>query len=451
MAERTRRVAVIGGGIAGLAAAWEAIGHDGVEVEVHEAGDRFGGRIATTALPLSTGDLAVDEGADAFLARVPDALDLCRELGIETELVSPATGRAQVLAGGVLRDLPSNSVLGVPLDLDDLAATGIVSAEGLDRVGAEVGRAGAPPIADVTIGAFLTERLGAEVVDHLVGPLIGGINAGDVHELSMRAVTPQLADAAADGGSLIEALRRGRQNAPLQGPVFLAPVGGMGRLVEAVVDGCRSRGVRLSAGSSVNDLESIDADVVIVTTPAPITARLVEPVSSAAAKDLNQIAHASVVLTTFAFDHHQVPDSDHSGFLVPRDAGLTMTAASYGSNKWRHWDDGTHAVIRVSAGHAGNDRAIGLGDDALVAELLDELRAHAGITGDPVAVRLSRFRDGFAQYEVGHLDRVERIDASLRADAPRIRLAGAALRGVGVPACIRHGRDAARALLGGSA
>ena len=146
---------MVGGGIAGLAAAWEAIGHDGVEVEVHEAGDRFGGRIATSALPLTTGELTVDEGADAFLARVPDAVDLCRELGIETELVSPATGRAQVLTGGALRELPTNSVLGVPLDLDDLAATGIVSAEGLARVAAEVDLDGAPPATDVTIGSFL--------------------------------------------------------------------------------------------------------------------------------------------------------------------------------------------------------------------------------------------------------------------------------------------------------
>jgi oxygen-dependent protoporphyrinogen oxidase len=465
------RLVVVGGGIAGLAAAWEGVGRDGVEVVLVERTDRLGGKVRTSSLDLPGGPLPVDEGADAFLLRVPDALDLCRELGIDRRLVHPSTGRARVYVRGELHPFPAQHVLGVPLDADDLAATGILSPAGLAAVAAERVTGGDPPDGDVAIGPWLAGRFGRELVDHVVGPLVGGINAGDVDRLSMAAVTPQLADAAADGGSLTEALLRRRAAAPAPGPVFGAPPGGMSELVDELARQCRDRGatVLLRSGvEAVRDADravdraatvvvtdegggrrTIDADAVVVATGARPAAELVRTVSGAAARELDAIEHCTVALVTLAYDRADVGDPmDGSGFLVPRDAGLLLTAASWGSRKWAHWDDGRHVVLRVSAGHAGDDRAGELDDDELLAGLRRDLVTTMGIDAPPLVTRVARYPDGFAQYTVGHLARCDRIDAALRHDAPAVRVAGAALRGVGIPACIRQGRQAVRDLLG---
>jgi protoporphyrinogen/coproporphyrinogen III oxidase len=461
-------VVVIGGGITGLAAAWEAGGRDGVDVVVLEAEDRLGGKILSSDLDLPDGPMVVDEGADAFLARVPDAVELCRELGLQDEFTQPASGRAKVFVDGELRWFPQQHVLGVPLDPDDLAATGILSADGLAAAVAETDSDEPAPDGDVAIGPFLARHFGRELVDHVVGPLVGGINAGEVDELSLAAVTPQLAEAAADGGSLTRALQRRRAAAAPSGPVFHGLRGGTGRLVEALADACRARGVTIHTSAAVTGCvpadgrvvvgvlhgmertERIGADAVVVTTPAPAAASLVRHLSTGAASELDAVQHCSVALVTLAYRREDVPvPVDASGFLVPRDAGLLLTAASWGSTKWAHWDDGRHVILRVSAGHASDDRGVTMDDAALLAGLAADLRTTMGITAAPVTTRITRWRNGFAQYTVGHLDRVDRIEAALQRDAPTVRVAGAAMRGVGIPACIRQGRTAVRDLLDG--
>ena len=209
----------------------------GLRVTLLEAADRFGGKVRTSDVTLDDGTtMTIDEGADAFLARVPDAVQLCRELGLDGELTQPAIGRAKVYLDGELRFLPDDTVLGVPTDMEALAASGLLSEGGLATAAAELDRTDAAPDGDVAIGPFLADRFGTELVDHVVGPLIGGINAGDVDELSLTVVTPQLAEAAADGGSLSAALAGRRRAEPVTGPVFHALLGGSGRLIEALVD-----------------------------------------------------------------------------------------------------------------------------------------------------------------------------------------------------------------------
>jgi oxygen-dependent protoporphyrinogen oxidase len=463
-----RTLVVVGGGITGLAAAWEASSRPDIRVVVVEAEDRLGGKILTTDLDLPGGALTVDEGADAFLARIPDAVELCRELGLDAEFTEPASGRAKVFVDGELRWFPTQHVLGVPLDADDLAATGILGPEGLAEATAETSYDGPAPDGDVAIGPYLAQHFGRELVDHVVGPLVGGINAGEVDELSLRAVTPQLAEAAADGGSLTEALRRRRVAAPPAGPVFHGLRGGTTRLVEALAAACRDRGVTIHTSAAVvscvpgdagcyvvgvvhgqERTERITADAVVVTSPAPAAAALVRHLSTDAARELDSIEHCSVALVTLAYRREDVPvPVDASGFLVPRDSGLLLTAASWGSTKWAHWDDGHHVILRVSAGHASDDRGATLDDDALLDGLRSDLTTTMGITAAPVLTRITRWRNGFAQYTVGHLDRADRIDAGLDRDAPGVRVTGAAMRGVGIPACIRQGRTAVRDLLG---
>jgi oxygen-dependent protoporphyrinogen oxidase len=435
----SQRVAVVGGGITGLAAAYELRAQaPDAEIVVFEETDRLGGKVATTTFA----GRAIDEGADAFLARVPWGLELCQELGIDTELVSPAQQSAYVWFDEALRRLPTGLVLGVPTDLDAVAASGIVT----ERVVVQPSAAPLPPDTDIAVGALVRAQLGDAVFERLVDPLLGGINAGDGDRLSLRAAAPQLAAAAERDRDLVAALRN--QPPPAAGPVFYAPVGGMGAIVDALIESLTANGVELRREASVDDLGVLEADRVVVTVPAYRAADLVRRAAPAVAELLDAIAYASVALVTFEFPNASITRPlDASGFLVPRTEGLLMTASSWSSSKWAHLAGDTSTVVRVSTGRFGDERATQLDDDALVRALIDEVAATTGIDGDPIDVMVRRWPESFPQYEPGHLDRVAEIERSMADALPHVVLAGAALRGIGVPACIRQGREAAREVL----
>lgn len=440
---------VVGGGITGLSAAWEGC-RAGLDVTLLEATGRFGGLIRTSDIELPDHSvLTVDEAADAFLARVPDAVGLVHELGLEDQLTEPSTGRAMVRTGEGLRWFPEDSVLGVPLDADALEATGLLDGEGMAAVRAEPPGDPGSVRADTSVGALLRARFGDQLVDRVVGPLVGGISAGDVDAMSLRATTPQLADAAAAPGRLSDVLRSSRNPVP-DAPVFHALRGGTQVLVDELVDQLRYRGAELRTGETVEELvlQDLQDQRVVLTTPAASAASMLRSVSPATSELLDRIRTASVVLVTLVFDRTD-PAVDScveraaSGFLVPRDAGLFLSAVSWGSNKWAHWDDGEHLVVRASAGHSRDRRVEHMDDEEVVAAILDDLRSTSGLSARPLATRVSRWTDGFHQYDVGHLELVERIEESLRRDTDdRVRVAGAAYRGVGIPACIRQGRSA---------
>lgn len=479
------RFAVVGGGIAGLAAAWELRRLDpDAAVTVYEPG-QLGGKLRTSPF---AGRL-LDEGADAFLARVPESRELCEQLGLAASLVSPATGVAFVARDRRLHRLPAGLVLGVPTDASALAGCPLVSPDAVARVLAEPGLGGAPLAPgdpDVSIGALIRHRFGDDVLEHLVDPLLGGINAGDSDRLSLRAAAPQLAAAASASGSLVEGLRalaadrsavsaldRGgpvgvgpeagdaspasglAAGGPATPPVFWALPGGMAALVDALVAALRDAGVRFVA-DAVDDLGALDVDGVVLATPAPATARLAQRIGAATAADaLAGIRHASPVLLALAFHRRDVRHRlDGSGFLVPKPEGRIVTACSFATTKWAHLGavDDDLVVLRVSAGRDGDDRAIGLDDDVLLGAVLHDLDELLGLGGDPAEVRVSRWRNGFPQYEPGHLDRVAAIEADLATvgagGRPRIAVAGATYRGVGIPACIRSARAAARTITG---
>lgn len=436
------KVAVVGAGITGLAAGYEAA-KAGAEVEMYEAAERAGGRILTSEL---AGQL-VDEGPDAFLARVPWAVDLCRELGLEGELVSPAQRAAFVYSRGALRALPQPNVLGVPLDFDALAASGIVSSNGVERARQEPDLAGSPLAKDVSAGELVRRRLGDEVTDRLVDPLIGGINASSIDDLSVRAAVPQLAEAASRGSSLVEELRRlaASSRADPETPVFFTLPGGLGRLVDELAD---RMGDRLRLSSPVADLGELDADRVIVTLPAVPASVLVAPVSATAAEMLGSIDYASVVLVSLAFD---AADVDHpmegSGYLVPAVEGRTITACSWASSKWSHVGTPETIVLRVSAGRYGDDRALAMDDDTLLGAVRADLAATMSLDAEPQAIRISRWERSLPQFRTGHLELVADIEQVLTQDAPWLQVTGAWARGLGIPACIHQGRQAAQASL----
>ena len=416
------RIAVVGAGITGLAAGYEAV-KAGADVVVHEAAERAGGRILTSEL---AGQL-VDEGPDAFLARVPWAVELCQELGLDGGLVSPAQRAAFVYSRGALRAIPQPNVLGVPLDFDALAASGIVSTEGVDRARQEPDMAGSPLVDDQSVGGLVRRRLGDEVADRLVDPLIGGINASSIDDLSMQAAVPQLAEAASGGSSLVQELRRlaASSKANPGAPVFYTLADGLERLTDELSDQLGD-GLRLS--SPVVDLEDLDADQVIVTLPAPAAGALVAPVSASASGLLHSIDYASVVLVSLAFNKADVSHPmDGSGYLVPAVEGRTITACSWGRYR--------------------DNRATLMEDDALLSAVRADLAATMGLNAEPHMVRISRWEQSLPQFRPGHLELVADIERALARDAPWLQVTGAWARGLGLPACIHQGRQAARTSL----
>jgi oxygen-dependent protoporphyrinogen oxidase len=444
-------VVVVGAGLTGLTAAFTlATRHPSLQVTLLEASDRVGGKILTTPFA----GHQVDCGADAFLARVPEARELCEELGLGAVLTSPAERAALVWARGTLRRLPTGLVLGVPTDLDALRASGIVSAEGVDRAARDL-EAVAPPAGepegdptgagDMSVGQLVRGRLGDEVHERLVSPLLSGVNAGDADDLSLATGAAQLATAARRRPSLIEGAREQQRQALAaladpDAPVFHGiPVGTqtltdllLARLVAAggqVHLRCPVAAVERQTGSAGylvrSPLGSLAADRVVLAVPAPVGARLLAPLVPGAARGLDELEYASVAMVTLAVARSAIDVAlDASGFLVgAADRLPTLTACSWASTKWAH-----------------------LADPELVAAVMADLATTMGVTGDPVARRVSRWEDSLPQFRPGHLARVKAWRDEVAAEAPGLVLAGAAYDGLGIPACVRQGRRAADAV-----
>jgi protoporphyrinogen/coproporphyrinogen III oxidase len=447
-------VVVVGGGITGLAAAY-FIGRDrpGTTVRVFESSPTAGGKIAGAEVA----GIGVDTGPDAFLARVPGAVELATELGLD--LVAPATGSAYVWSRGALRALPTGLVLGVPTQLRSLASSGIISTRGLLRAALdEFVPRGHGSESDPTVAAAIGRHLGREVVERLVDPLLGGINASDCDVLSLSSAAPNLA-AAARSGRLMRSLRasgaaaqRGQIGVTEERPVFLAPRSGIRTLAMelasrvAVTTNTTVTGINRSArGWTIRtESEVISAHSIVMATPAAASARLLRDVVPTAAKELEGIRTASVALTLLAYPAGSVDLPPGSGMLVPRPEKRLVTASSWWNQKWPHLDTRGHVLIRASTGRDGDARFADLDDATLVRALHADLRDMLGVRAAPVDARVTRWMNGFPQYDAGHSARVERIDAAL---VSGLVLAGASYRGIGVPACIRDADRAARSTI----
>jgi protoporphyrinogen/coproporphyrinogen III oxidase len=468
-----RRVVIVGGGIAGLACAHRVHRlRPDVEVEVLEADERTGGKIHTAPFA----GRMVDEAADAFLARVPAAVDLARELGLEPQFVTPAVRRAFLYRHRTLHPFPEGQVLGVPLDLDLLRASGVVSAAGVERAALDLtmpgGLPGEPaPGSDESVGSLVRRRLGDEVFEALVGPLLSGVNAGDADQLSLQAGAPQLAAAVRDQPSLIAGLRAQRAAAAAAGsdpdaPIFYGLHDGSQGLTDALVDALPPGSVRTGVtvhvvapadGGGFNLVTSRDrdhvphhTDVVVLATPASAAATALHALQPDIALELAALEWSSVVMVTLAVPRAAIEHPlDGSGFLVAGNEDLRMTACSFSSTKWAHLGPAAAAdpagpdgsvLLRVSAGRHPDASALDLDDDALVdvlrTELVDAIGLDPTVRFDPTTARVTRWRSALPQYRPGHLDRQRRWRDGLAAAWPGLWLTGASYEGLGIPACI---------------
>ena len=451
----TRQVVVVGGGIAGLTALRQIRKQPGVDAVLLEASSRLGGKIRTTNFL----GRPVDEGADAFITRVPWGIELCTELGLDSFLISPATSTAYVLVDGVLRKLPGGLVLGVPTKLLPLLRSRIVSPLAAIRAGFDRFLPDDWPGDDESVGGLIRRRMGDQIAERLVDPLVGSINAGDTDHLDAALTTPQLETAARQSRSLIMGLKEQARVSPKpQTPVFVGFENGMGQLVETLVNSVSEADTRTNTPVTAitrdtdnlvvwTQQASIKCDAVILATPAHQAAHLLASCQPAADR-LSSIEHASVALVTMGFKRSDISHSlDGSGMLIPRGEGLLTTAASWGSSKWPHWADEEHVILRVSAGRAGDTRALALDDNELVETLLTEVANILEIEGDLVEWRVSRWIDAFPQYAPGHDRLVAAIERDLRSDMSGLFLAGAGYKGIGIPACINQGNQSAEATL----
>ncbi|MGW4159174.1 protoporphyrinogen oxidase [Streptomyces sp. NPDC004788] len=459
-------VVVIGGGIAGLAAAHRLV-TSGARVTLLEGGERLGGK-------LLAGEIAgapVDLGAESLLARRPEAVALAERVGLQGRLQAPATTTASVWSRGELVPMPKGHVMGVPGD--GHAVEGLLSAEAVARIGrdrelppTEIGE-------DIAIGAYVAERMGHEVVDRLVEPLLGGVYAGDAYRISMKAAVPALFAAARRHPTLTEAVRAVQQAGAatpadvagaatgLGGAVFAGIRGGVGTLPGAVADAIRAAGGTILTRTPVTALHrtgatgwqvvtperTYAADAVVLATPAGPAAALLAGHAPAAATELAAVEYASMALVTLAFRRTDVqggPGLPGSGFLVPPVDGHTIKASTFSSQKWQWVTDSAPDlfVLRTSVGRYGEEEQVHREDADLVDVSLKDLAAATGLAARPVAATVTRWIDGLPQYPVGHLARVERVRAAV-AGLPGLALAGAAYGGVGIPACIASGDRAA--------
>jgi oxygen-dependent protoporphyrinogen oxidase len=443
------RIAVVGAGVAGLTAARD-LTDAGHEVVVLEGANEVGGKLRRRTV----GGVVVDVGAEAMLNRRPEGVDLARALGLE--IVHPTEAGSRVWTHGALRPLP-RSLMGAPLDLDQLADSGVLTPEGLARARQERVQ---PVEGDVTVGDLVADRFGDEVTDRLVEPLLGGVYAGRAREISARAATPQLV-ALAERGSILA------QADSLPGsdvPVFAGLAGGMAGLVDALVEGLDIRTGspvqelrRLPSGgfearfartsTTVGARTSTTVGGVVLATPAAPTAKLLAELAPWAARELAAIEYASVAVVTLAFRAADVPalaETDASGFLVPPVDGRRIKASTFSFAKWdwvREAGDGL-LLIRTSVGRHREADTLQVTDDELVAVSLRELAEATGAEAAPVDAHVQRWGGGLPQYALGHLDRVARIRAAV-ARVPGLALAGAAYEGVGIPAVIASGHRAA--------
>lgn len=488
-------VLVIGGGIAGLSAAY-TLRRLGSRVTLVEAEPRFGGKLLTE----HARELLIDAGPDSFLSSKPAALQLITQLGLQQRIVNTRSdgGGTFILSDGRLRPLPEGLTMLVPADLRSIAATPLLSPLGKLRMALDYLIPARADPADESIGAFVRRRVGRQAFERLAEPLLSGIYAGDADQLSLLATIPRFRDIERRHGGLIRgALAQRRQAAstsatrasadlptsyPADRPAaavsgqsapttadpipsstrtytpFVTLAGGLGELVDALVLSLADADLRTTVAVSalhqsstgycadLSDGSAVRADAVVLATPAFAAAELLAPLSPALADELNGIAYVSTATLSLAFRASALADRPIGrGFVIPRREGRTLTAVTWTSNKFAGRAPNDVALLRGFVGRAGNEEPAFLPDDELIALALSELRQIFSIRAEPTFARVYRWPRAMPQYVLGHPERLARIDALLT-QVPGLTLIGNAYRGVGIPDVIRDATERATAL-----
>ncbi|HEY2147491.1 MAG TPA: protoporphyrinogen oxidase [Pirellulales bacterium] len=499
LASNPRRIAVIGGGIAGLAAVNRVRELDpSCEATLFESSGRLGGSMWTERRD----GFLIEHGADSFITNVPWGVDLCRRLGLADQLIgtNPQGRQAFVVRRGRLRPIPDGFMLMAPSRIWPIVATRILSPLGKLRLASEYFIPRAKDNGDESLASFVRRRLGREAFERLVQPLVAGIYTADPEKLSLAATLPRFQDMEREHGSLIRATLRQRSAKPVadtspNGPasgarysMFVTPRAGLSSVVNAIsarqpagaiqtnatvrvitrannrwllnhgslaADSPRAQfPVGESNGHKGESLRSPPAvpkpnefDAIVVTTPAPIAAQLLANASPALAADLASVEYAGAVVVSTAFERQQIRHPlDGFGFVVPAIERRRILSASFSSVKFPGRAPANKVLIRTFVGGACQRELCDLDDGELERLVTEELTDLIGLNGRPIWTMIARWSNSMPQYHVGHLDRIARIEARVTC-IPGLALAGNAYRGVGIPHAIRSGEQAAEAIL----
>ncbi|MBI1745206.1 MAG: protoporphyrinogen oxidase [Acidobacteria bacterium] len=467
-----KRVLIIGGGISGLAAAHFLRLHsltDGppIQCSLVERSPHFGGLIRTEKVD----SFIIEGGPDSFISQKPWALDLCRQLGLNDQLIPSNDGlrKTYVLCKGKLIELPDGIMLMAPTKVGPFLRSPLISWPGKLRMALDWVLPAKSPSADETVASFVRRRLGREALEKIAEPLIGGIYGADVEQLSLRSTFPMFLDMEARHGSLLRGLlRRPSLSATSAGnstSLFVTLRGGLSDLVKTLID--RLDGVELlpnrhivtlTRAASTKDAlppyramladgSEIPADALVLAMPAPRAAEILRAIQPSAANRLEQVPYTSAATISLAFARRDLAAWPVGfGFVVPHAAMRPLIACTWSSNKFSFRSDSEHLLVRGFAGGAHNSHLVDLDDDALVSLLRAELQAVAGIIATPILARVFRWRQAMPQYPLGHADQMARVQEDLAA-TPGLFLAGNAYNGIGLPDCINSGAQAARQVI----
>lgn len=463
-----KRIAIIGGGISGLSAAYtlEEKRRAGVEVEyvLYEASARFGGVLVTDRVD----GYIIEAGPDSFLTEKPWAMDLCAKLGLADQLIgsNDADRKTYILVRGKLIEMPDGLMFMVPTKLTPTLLSPLFSTQTKLRMAQEWFHPPHKANGDETVAAFVERHYGPEMVDRLADPLLSGVYGGEASRLSVRAVLPRFAEMEAKYGSLGRAMLAARAKTvrepkgKAQPPLFTSLKDGMQQMVDALVaaldspslhSGVAVQALSPEAGGWVVSagLQSDQFDAVILAVPTHAAAALLQRSGKELASELAGIDYGSSVTVALGYDQ-QVRESlpPGFGFLVPRSEGKRMLAATFVHNKFPHRAPGDRAIVRCFLGGARGEPMLALSEDEILRIVREELDQILQLKAEPLFARVFKWKRAMAQYGVGHLERLERIEA-LRQKLPRLALAGNGYSGIGVPDCVRSGTAAVEETLKG--
>lgn len=457
---KQKKIAIIGGGITGLTAAYylqKEIKANGLPytIDLIEGGEKLGGKMET----IKQDGFTIERGPDSFLIRKESAARLAREVGLEHDLVKNGTGKAYVLVGDKLHEMPRGSLMGIPTQLQPFLLSNMFSVKGKTRMLADFVLPKSTAESDQSVGEFFRRRFGNELLENLIEPLLSGIYAGNIDQLSLMATFPQFYQMEQKHRSLIKGSRQAlpkKKDRPVnKSSKFYSLRNGLQSFFDAIEKQLDPAIVSIHKATKVDHIENktgkyhllVDsgevkkADSVILTTAFPVVKRIFSQYDFW--KVFGETKATSVANVVLTFDMASIPhDLDGTGFVVSRNSNYRITACTWTHKKWPNTTPEGKAMLRCYVGRPGDEGVVDLSDEEIVTIALKDLEKIMGITSKPDFHIVTRWRDAMPQYTVGHLDRLHELRNEMKKELPGVMLAGGSYQGIGIPDCIDQGEQA---------
>ncbi|MBJ8053848.1 protoporphyrinogen oxidase [Bacillus cereus] len=457
-----KKVVIIGGGITGLTTMYnlqKEIREKNLPIDalLIEASGKLGGKIQT----VQKDGFTIERGPDSFLARKKSAAKLVKELGLDAELVNNKAGQSFVLVNNRLHKMPSGSMMGIPTQITPFLFSGLFSPIGKLRAGFDLLMPRSKPVSDQSLGQFFRHRLGNEVVENLIEPLLSGIYAGDIDEMSLMSTFPQIYQIEQEHRSIslgMRTLASKQEKAELKKGIFKTVKNGLESIVESlevkIPNDMIMKGTRIEKVAKLGDSYTItlsngkemEADAIVVAAPHKVLPSMFAQYKQF--RFFRNIPSTSVANVALAFPKSAIQrDIDGTGFVVSRNSDYTITACTWTHKKWPHTTPEGKTLLRCYVGRPGDEAIVEQTDEEIVQLVLEDLQKTMDITEDPEFTIVSRWKEAMPQYTVGHKERMKKLTTFMENELPGVYLAGSSYAGSGLPACIEQGELAAHCVL----